>query len=342
MKITHVYVRPDGTICAVIGEMPPDKHSEEWYKKYSESHNFGNPNADYERALESIKSSAVPFENKHEAWRLIVAHLNYKPIGEGMAKTDSFYPLELEVEIVTVMSPGWQPTYNNPDNIGCEQPSEPIEVARILTEEKEPQTIAEVFKDIPKGQFDKPFTGGSGCDHDFISKFGYLECQKCGAMEEIESDPPIHPHHAAPTIATYSRTRFPGDQHEIMNDLWNCLVEEGIEKSLEKFTVIKPFKKYTVFTDETPSIALPYTTNISEPVVESQEQLTPRIAKLILKIRDANGVFPEEYVLAAMREACELTWDASEQHEREDQQCPIQIKAHNKKEFIDKLFPEKL
>jgi hypothetical protein len=68
-----------------IPELPPQTpkyHSELWYKKYSESFN-GNPDQDYqidvnkyERALESAKNNAIPYEDQVWAKTLIQYHFD--------------------------------------------------------------------------------------------------------------------------------------------------------------------------------------------------------------------------------------------------------------------------
>jgi hypothetical protein len=104
----------------------------------------------YTAALQLIKDNAVPFENQDAILKEFAYQknghltiLDYQQYRKHYLKEDTFYPVSVEVEIITVMSEGWQPTYNNPDNSGCEQPAEPIQLARIVEEpvEKKPDFI---------------------------------------------------------------------------------------------------------------------------------------------------------------------------------------------------------
>jgi hypothetical protein len=95
----------------------------------------------YTAALQLIKDNAVPFENQDAILKEFAYQknghltiLDYQQYRKHYLKEDTFYPVSVEVEIITVMSEGWQPTYNNPDNSGCEQPAEPIQLARIVEE----------------------------------------------------------------------------------------------------------------------------------------------------------------------------------------------------------------
>lgn len=92
----------------------------------------------YTTALEKAKSESILFEDQETILFLISESLPGPLIDLlNLTKPDSFYDVEIDGKIcvVTEMSEGWQPTYSNPDNIGCEKPSEPIQVARIVKNE---------------------------------------------------------------------------------------------------------------------------------------------------------------------------------------------------------------
>jgi hypothetical protein len=95
----------------------------------------------YRANLSSSLSKAVEFEDQEAIWKLIFPF----KVRDIRNDKEGLYSIpEQEVEVVTVMSPGWMPSYNNPDNSGCETPSEPMLVARILpshTKEENKQPI---------------------------------------------------------------------------------------------------------------------------------------------------------------------------------------------------------
>lgn len=103
----------------------------------------------YITSLLKAREESIPFEDQQ--WILTVLYSKYgvdeigRPVNYFYWKENlkpDFYTIEpIQVELVEVMSEGWMPTYNNPDNSGCEPPAEPITVARIVTEEEKPALI---------------------------------------------------------------------------------------------------------------------------------------------------------------------------------------------------------
>jgi hypothetical protein len=91
-------------------------------------------NKKYRDTIQLIKDNAVPIDESQQASFRLMIFTKHAYTKDFVIKDDTFYPVSVEVEIITVMSEGWQPTYNNPDNSGCEQPAEPMEVARIVEE----------------------------------------------------------------------------------------------------------------------------------------------------------------------------------------------------------------
>lgn len=144
MKITHVYFRPDGIICAVTGEMPVEPQlclnckGKSFYQLKIEEHGTCYSNAlEYQQAIESIKSSAVKFENVDEAMYFLRASQRggiSHPI-----EPDTFYAIDLEVEIMLQVRHGveWHDLPGQTE--GRETDGIYQKVARIITEKKEPE-----------------------------------------------------------------------------------------------------------------------------------------------------------------------------------------------------------
>lgn len=156
-----IYVNKEGVICACTVEVPKEpKRSQNLPCDYC--HPYCECNAakkEYESALQACKESAVPFEDQTEARHWICWKI--KNFANDAVKPDTFYQIEADWEIVTVMSEGWQPSYNNPDNSGCEQPAEPIEVARLKVPAPTVATdnSGEKQKEILIGEFIDKFVG---------------------------------------------------------------------------------------------------------------------------------------------------------------------------------------
>jgi hypothetical protein len=125
MKIDHVYVRPDGVICACTVPVPEKTNALddriEWIK--------------YKKALQSCKDSAVCFEYqykiRYQLWyndERINSPIPQMYWWENMIKTDSFYPLKCEVDIIQACAHD-----SCPVDAGCEHCKEPVKVARLIT-----------------------------------------------------------------------------------------------------------------------------------------------------------------------------------------------------------------
>jgi hypothetical protein len=102
----------------------------------------------YEEDLaRAIGETFVPFEDQ-TAWNFFTVSEDLEPI-EG-----KLYPIPdgWEVEIKEVLSSGWVPSYNDPDNIGCAENAEIITVAILKKkEEVKEETQEELWKDIENG-----------------------------------------------------------------------------------------------------------------------------------------------------------------------------------------------
>jgi hypothetical protein len=121
----YLHSSPEGVIKLIEGDkMPVMKHWPE-----------GTPMlTDYNVALQRAKDSAIIVQNAWNAVELIAAHDIIGP------QPDTIYgPFSVGYEIKEVLSPGWVPTYNDPDNINGHPNAEPIQVAILYddTPEKE-------------------------------------------------------------------------------------------------------------------------------------------------------------------------------------------------------------
>lgn len=88
------------------------------------------------------EQAAVYYHEDLECWK--TGSPNYKTLLDGDQIT-----LPEGYGIKIVMSEGWQPTYNNPDNSGCEQPAEPIGVSITLPEKTD--TGERYYNGTPEG-----------------------------------------------------------------------------------------------------------------------------------------------------------------------------------------------
>lgn len=104
----------------------------------------------YEAALQSAKDSAIWVQDQDQAWRLALRlhaakdfrlRLDAKSVSykidndwyEQTTKEGTIYPISgWRCEIGQVLSPGWVPTYNDPDNSSGAPNAEPMNVALLI------------------------------------------------------------------------------------------------------------------------------------------------------------------------------------------------------------------
>jgi len=146
----YLYSTPEGINLIEGYKMPPVYHSEDWYKKYSESHNHASPKLSYQADLQAAKESSVPIQDQERAKKMIELllyekrkELTFQDISSLDVMANVIYgPFTVGYEIKTMLSHGWVPSYNDPDNINGHPNAEPMEVA-ILYEEAQQETLVD-------------------------------------------------------------------------------------------------------------------------------------------------------------------------------------------------------
>lgn len=139
MKITEAYHHQGTWYCLPTGKWPERPNHCSQNAPRCEVNGYqhcdcADEEHNYETAISAALKEAKPFEDRVAVNCLVWKRDKKSAEMEIWKPSDGCYPIPpTEVEIVKVMSPGWTPSYNNPDNSGCEQPSEPMEVARIVT-----------------------------------------------------------------------------------------------------------------------------------------------------------------------------------------------------------------
>jgi len=135
MKI-HVYNSPENELRK--SEQPPNLPSR---IDFAFGYIYYQAINDYQATLSRTKKESVLFEDQKLLQKLLLV-----PI----LKPDTFYSFDFDgkVEVVTTMSDGWIPSYNNPDNSGCEQPAEPIDLAYLIpVKQEESQDLERMAED---------------------------------------------------------------------------------------------------------------------------------------------------------------------------------------------------
>jgi hypothetical protein len=92
----------------------------------------------YNKALQKAIEEAVSFDDQAKVRHYICSYLNN--FSNDAVKFCQFYEIPFQkVEVIEVLSPGWVPTYNDPDNSGGHPNAEPMLVARLLPYTPDPE-----------------------------------------------------------------------------------------------------------------------------------------------------------------------------------------------------------